>query len=410
MPFLHGSLSFSRFRVVGGSPKRLDDNLLDKFRGHVIGKGKARSDGEEVGWLGGRHLLDREFDTDKNVILDCLHFGLRVDTSKVPPDLMRAYIEQEREALLKAHDGWKPARIRKEAIETAKQRAAGEMKDGRFRSMRQFPILWDTRSDVIYLGATQPAVQERFMSLFRDTFDKRVERLSAGRLAYDWAEVAGNARRIETAQLAKYVPHERGNGHIEVYWTAADPASRDYLGNEFLLWLWWTVAEQSDVIHLPDETDASVLIVKQLTLECPWAETGKQVLTADGPASLPESRRALQGGKLPRKVGLVLHRDGSQYELALQAETFNVSGGVLPKLEKPSGEPVRGDLREQAEERVEQVRHFSATLDALYHAYLAQRFSDDWARVQREIAAWVLGVESADAIRGRMADAGVAAG
>src|SRR5437867_3273752 len=105
MSFLSGSVSFSRFHVVGGSPKRLDDALLEKLRAHAIGSQKVqRSDDVEVGWAGGRHLLDRTFDEERNVVLDCLHFGLRLDTARIPADLMRAYIEMELESL-KAENG-----------------------------------------------------------------------------------------------------------------------------------------------------------------------------------------------------------------------------------------------------------------------------------------------------------------
>ena len=80
MSFFAGTVSFSRFKVSGGSPKRLDDALLDKLRANAIGKHRsARNDHVDVGWVGGRHLLDRQFDVDKNVVLDCLHFGFRID-------------------------------------------------------------------------------------------------------------------------------------------------------------------------------------------------------------------------------------------------------------------------------------------------------------------------------------------
>jgi hypothetical protein len=401
MAFLSGSVSFSRFQVIGGSPKRLDDNLMDKFRTHAIGKQKTlRKDGIETGWLGGSHLLDLEFDADKNVILDCLHFGMRIDAAKVPPDLLRAYVQQELDALYKAHPGQKPARLKKEALDSGRRRAEQEVKDGRFRSMRQFPILWDTRNDTLYVGATQPAVLERLIPLFRESFDKRLEPLTAGRLAYQWAEKTGITRKIENAQVAKYIPHSSGNGHIEFFWTASDPASRDYLGNEFLLWLWHHLAEQSEVVSLADKADAAVMIVKQLTLECPWAESGKQVLTADGPANLPESRRALQTGKMPRKAGLIINRNSNQYEFALQLEKFLVSGGVLPKIEE------KLDARNFAEERIAQIRDFADCLDVLYEAFLVKRFGDEWPRVHQDIVAWLQGLDSSDLIRSRMARAG----
>lgn len=387
MGFLFGTVSYSRFQVVGGSPKRLDDNLMEKFRAHAIGKQRVmRSDREEVGWTGGRHLLDRDFDVEKNVILDCLHLGLRIDGSKVPPELMRAYLQQELDSLREKHsngDGKNLAKLKKLAAESAKQRVEQEIKDGRYRSQRAFPILWDTRNDVLYVGSVSPAVVERLQRLFRETFDKRLEPLTAGQAGYQWAESTGLTRRVETAQPARFVPHPEGNGHAEVYWSTKDPASRDYLGNEFLLWLWYTLSEESDTISLTDQSDAAVVIVKQLTLECPWAQFGKDVITADGPARLPESRLAIATGKLPRRIGLIVTRQEEQYEFTLAAESLAVSGAILPPLEDV------GDGRARVEERVEQVRHLSATVDLLFHAFLAKRLATEWQGELEKIGHWL---------------------
>jgi hypothetical protein len=386
MGFLSGSVSFSRFSVIGGSPKRLDDNLMDKFRAHAIGKQKVmRSDREETGWIGGRHLLDREFGVEKNVILDCLHFGLRIDSARVPPDLLRAYVQQEFDAVREKHggngNGRSLARLRKQATEAARHRAEQEIKEGRFRSQRQFPILWDTRNDVLFVAAAQPAVIERLQRIFRETFDKRLEPLTAGRAGYQWADQAGQSRRIESARPACFVPHPDGNGHAEVFWATKDPASRDYLGNEFLLWLWHTLSEETDSISLSDQGEAAVVIVKHITVECPWAQFGRAVITADGPSRLAESRRAIATGKLPRRIGLLVTRQEEQYEFILQAETLTVSAAVLP--------PVEENGRTRVEERVEQVRHLSATVDLLFQSFLARRLSSDWPSDLERIAQWL---------------------
>ncbi len=395
MAFLSGSVSFSRFEVVGGSPKRLDEQLLDKLRSNVIGKQRMqRPDHVEIGWVGGRHLLDRQFDAEKNILLECLHFGFRIDSANPPADLMRAYVEMELESLLKEGGsgngngnghGRFIGRLKKEAREAAARRVGQEIKEGRFRRQRQFPILWDTRGNVVYVGATQPGVLERLYPLFKETFGKRLEPLSAGRMSWASAERLGMSRPMESMRPSRFVKHPDGNGHGEVYWTAHDADSRDYLGNEFLLWLWYTLSEETDTIKLSDETDAAVVIVKQMTLECPWAESGKETITSDAPTRLPESRRAIQTGKLPRKVGLLVSRQGEQYELSLQAETLNVSGGRLPKPEENGN----GHGRARLEERVEQVRHLSATIDLLFDAFLRRRLAADWSGELNKITKWL---------------------
>lgn len=385
MSFLSGSVSFSRFRVLGGSPKRLDDSLLEKFRANRIGsRACLPADHEEVGWLGGRHLLDVEFDAEKNVVLDCLAFGMRLDANRIPPDLLRAYVELELEALHeKGGNGRALPRLRRQAADAARGRAEREIKDGRYRRLRQIPLLWDTRSDLLYVGATQPAICERLHPLFRATFNKRLEPVSAGYLAYQWAEAKGVDRRIEDLKPARFLERPEGNGHPDVYWTAHDSASRDYLGNEFLLWLWYTLWTESDTIELPDGTQAAVAFVKQLVLECPRGEEGRQVVTSDGPTQLPESRRAVATGKLPRRAGLMVSRQGQDYVFTLQAETFNVSSAVLPRTE------ANGDPHAHAEERVEQVRHLAQTVDLLYQTFLDRRLSPQWQTRLQQMTAWL---------------------
>ena len=385
MAFLFGSVSFSRFKIVGGAPKRLDDALLDKLRHHAIGAQRSvRPDHEEIGWLGGRHLLDRDFALEKNILVECLHFALRIDVSRIPPELLRAYVEQELESL-RAEGGARRdfARLKKQAVEAARRRADREIKDGHYRRSRQFPILLDGPRDVLYLAAGPPAVSERLHPLFRETFGKRLEPITAGQVAYEFAERHGLTRRIESLQPSKLVAPPDGDGRPDVWWTAHDPASRDYLGNEFLLWLWFTLGEDSDTVALPDDTEAAVVLVKNLTLECPWGENGKETISAEGPTQLPEARRAIQSGKLPRKAGLIVSRQDQQYTFTLQAETLNVSSAVLPKVE------TNGDPRACFEERVQQIRHLAETLDLLYGAFLKLRLSTDWPALSDRLRAWL---------------------
>jgi len=399
MPFLSGTVSFSRFRIAGGGPKRLDDNLLEKFRERRIGTDRVlRSDNVEAGWIGGRHLLDLDFDIEKNVLLDCLHLGMRIDASRVPPDLLRAYYQLELDSLHRDSgngNGRNMGKLRKQAKDAANKRAEQEVKQGRYRSLRQSPLLLDSRDDVLYVGATTPAVHERLHQLFKDTFGKRLEPMTAGHRAYAWGEEKGLSRKIENLPPTLFVDPAEQHGEPEVYWTSGDPHSRDFLGNEFLLWLWFHLSEREDTIKLSDGTEATVMIFKHLTLECPRAQTGKEVITCEGPTSLPEAKRAIQAGKLPRKAGLIVSRQGDQYFFILQAESFNVSGGVLPKLEDRLGDRGNGHSngngngRARHEERIEQIRHLAQTIDLVYAAFLERRLGLEWKRETEEIRNWL---------------------
>ncbi|MCK6455605.1 MAG: hypothetical protein L6Q92_03630 [Phycisphaerae bacterium] len=391
MGFLAGSASFTRFSIVGGAPKRLDAALLEKLSEHGIGRQREmRSDRVEAGWIGGDHILDRAFSEAKNFIGDAIHVALRIDTARVPPEIMRAYVRMELEALQRGREGRAvpAARQRQAAREAAQHRAETEIRQGRFHRMRQFPVLIDGCGDTLLIAASAESVFEHLHPLYRETFGKRLELITAGRLAYRLAELRGASRAVEQATPAPFVKNPEGDGSAFVYWTMHDPASRDFLGNEFLIWLWWHLAERSDTIALGDKSDAAVVIVKQLVLECPWARNGRTTIVCDGPARLPEAHRAIRGGKLPRRAGLVVSREGRQYEFSLSADSMRVSSAVLPTLEgeDEASPPMPAD-------RVEQVRHLIATIDLLFDAFLSRRTSSAWSEDFAAIVRWLKRVE-----------------
>jgi hypothetical protein len=214
--------------------------------------------------------------------------------------------------------------------------------------------------------------------LFQQTFNVSFEALAAGRQAYVQAEVRGQTKGVDDATPSAFAP---GKPLAEVVWQP-DEAGRDFLGNEFLLWLWYVLEEETDTLKLMDDSEVTAMIARTLQLECPRGMTGKESITSDGPARLPEARRAVQAGKWPRKAGLILVRHDHQYELTLQAEKLAISGAKLPQLE---------NLEERArrEERVTQVRHLLETLDLLYDAFGKRRLGNHWPKELGKMQKWL---------------------
>ena len=124
------------------------------------------------------------------------------------------------------------------------------------------------------------------------------------------------------------------------------------------------------------------MFARNLVLECPRGQTGKESITSDGPARLPEAKRAVQAGKLPRKAGLTLVRHDNQYELTFQAESLAVSGAKLPQ-------PENLEDRARLEERVNQLRHLLETLDLLYDAFGNRRLGNGWPRELGKMQKWL---------------------
>jgi hypothetical protein len=378
--FLTGRVSATRFRVAGRAPRAFGPDYLDKLAAHAIGKQRvASADGVEVGWIAGDHILDRQFDLAKNIVNDSLHFEMRIDQQKIPGDLLRAYTQEELQELTgNGSSGTPSARQRREARQSARERLEKEAADGRFLRRKSVPVLWDGRSNELLAGTTSTAMVDRLHALFEQTFDRGFELHGAARQAFEQAEGRGQVRGVDDASPAPFIA---GKALSEVAWQP-DQASRDFLGNEFCLWLWYVLDEESDTLQMADKSETTVMLTRTLQLECPRAETGKESIMSDAPTRLPEARQAIQSGKLPRKVGMIVVRHDKQYEFTLHAETLAITSAKVPA-------PEEDDDRARLDTRIDTVRHLVETLDLLYDAFGARRFASSWPKDLARIQKWL---------------------
>jgi hypothetical protein len=298
---------------------------------------------------------------------------------KLPAELLRAYTHIELQGLAAANPSGIPsARQKREAREAARDRLEQEARDGRFVRRKVYPILWDAQSNELLVGTTSVTALDRLHSVFEQTFGHGFEPLGAGKQAFRLAEVRRQTQGVDDAGPSSFIP---GVSPSEVAWLL-DEDSRDFLGNEYLLWLWYMLDDDSDTLPLSDGSEVALMLARSLVLECPRGQTGRETITSDGPTRLPEARRAIQAGKLPRKVGVTLVRHDHQYELVLQAESLAVTGARLPA-------PEATDARTRLEERVTQLRHLLETLDLLYDGFTERRATDAWPKELAQMQKWL---------------------
>jgi hypothetical protein len=390
MSFLSGRVTFFRYRITGRPPRSFGPDHLARLANHAAGRQRhAAADGVEVGWTAGDHILDTDFELAKNIVDDTLHFALRVDQQKMPGDLLRAYTQVELKALAAGNPSGLPsARQKREARDAARERLEKEAGDGRFLRRKAIPLLWEARANELLVGTTAATAVDRLHTLFQQTFGNGLEALGAGRQAFNLAEVRQQTRGVDDAQPSAFVP---GGAAGDVAWVR-DEASRDFLGNEYLLWLWYVLDSDADEVLLEDGSEVTAMLSRSLVLECPRGQTGRETIYSDAPARLPEARRAVQAGKLPRQAGLTLVRHDRQYELTLHAETLAVTGAKLPAPEATEERAVR-------EERVELLRHLLETLDLLYDAFGRRRCGAAWTRELAQMKKWLQQPERTAAAR-----------
>lgn len=372
MPFLpSGSCSFVRFGVNATRPRNFNTDHLDSLRLHP----GIRSGDAELGWAAGDHVLDADFTEMKQIWPDHLAWDLCVKTDKLPADLMKAYYEVELKALCRDNPSGLPsARQKREAKESARERLEQEAKDGRFVKRSLKNCLWDGLRNEVFFGSTSAADHDRFATLFEKSFGAELDLITAGTLAL---KLHPEAKDEHLSQFVPYVtPEEAG-------WCPND-AVPDFLGNEFLLWLWFTGDIDTDTIKLPDDSDLTFMFSGGVKVEDPRSISGRGTLNSDSAVRLPEAKVAVKHGKLPRQAALTFVRHDEQFGLILQAESLAVTSCKLPK---PPEDIV--EHRARLEHRLQALHDLAETIDLLFAAFLNVRLSPMWPMHLSNIQGWL---------------------
>jgi hypothetical protein len=258
------------------------------------------------------------------------------------------------------------------------------------------PVLFDLVKRSVLAPVSSDAAFKELRSLVESTYGCKLARRSAGTLAADMLADRGLAGDLDDALPDAFTPppaeamaraQDAGAPRIgnrpEVPWALAGGEPKDFLGNVFLLWLWWHAEAREGIV---DTKDGAVAIVvdKVLDLECPWGVTGKVSLRGETPTRTQEATKALQSGKWPRKLGLLLAAHGQEFECQLQGDRFAVSG---LKLQPPS--EAAKTQRLEAEERLDMLATFDGVLMGLYEHFLGERFSKNWPARRQQVTDWI---------------------
>lgn len=380
MALLTGRSTFIRFKVIGSKARSFGEEHIERLSSHAAGKSRiASADGIEVGWTTGEHLLDTSFTLEKNIINDALFFALRIDCDKIPSDRLKAYAAIELAALSKDNpSGFASSKQKREAKQAARERLEEEAKDGRYRKSTIIPVMWDLRTGEVWYGATSFTHLDRFATHFHQTFGLKLEIITAGRRSYQLAELKEKTRNVDDAALTKFT-HDTP---VEPAWIA-DESSRDFLGNEFLLWLWYYLDRVDDTITLEDKSDLTVMMARSLILDCPRGQMGQDAFRSEGPTRLPEAKRAAQAGKLPRRAGMTIVRHDQQFELTLHAESLAIGTAKIPNPPEDVTDP-----RARLECRVDQLRFLTESLDLLFARFLEDRLDKSWGEL-KSVSNWL---------------------
>ena len=160
----------------------------------------------------------------------------------------------------------------------------------------------------------------------------------------------------------------------------SQPGGVEYLGPEFLTWLWWR-AEVNPCFRHADETEVFVHFDEHLEFRGERAAARRTTLRSGMPGASMEARAALRSGKTLVAARLLLARGEDEMRFTLKAENLEVSGLRLPA---PEGD-TRNDRLLACLDGQEQ---FLDDLDLCLATFLAVRCTPEWEQELEHIRQW----------------------
>jgi len=158
-----------------------------------------------------------------------------------------------------------------------------------------------------------------------------------------------------------------------------------FLGNEFLLWLWFAGDVTGGMHELGDGSVVEVSLENQLKLIDPLSARESISMRGEDPFGSPEADQALKHGKLPAKVQLRLKQGESEWIASLNGPALALSGIKLPALlDEAADEPLF--------ERLRLLEQLDDLLHELYRQFLTVRLSPSWtSEILPAMKRWVAG-------------------
>ena len=167
-------------------------------------------------------------------------------------------------------------------------------------------------------------------------------------------------------------------------------AEKRFLGQEFLLWLWYKSEERGGSIALPERGDVTVVFEKHMLLEAGEGQEQERLICRGLQTELREARAGLLLAKKPEQARLRISWDEREFGVTISAALFEFRNVRLPKTVSEADDD---DTPEALEARIlERVALFELLCELvleLFRLFLNVRLAADWPQELARVRAWV---------------------
>ena len=362
MPFDHGNVT-CRVCLL---PKNLPADVLARFEAKAAGSLDSVRDEVQIGWVSGRHLLERRIDDETAILGGHLHLCLRQAQRKVPSSLLRAECRMAELAYMAEN---KTPVVNRKERKRIKEEVTLNLLPKMPPQLSGTYFTVDASAKRLYVSATSDKQLENFLAFFSQTTGIEPIPLGPEMAARELFEANPDA-----APPVNYSPE------------LPDGNAGGTLGQNFLTWLWFLQEETNGELPKTQLGEFSFVIDGPLTFIAEGEGNGahESTLRKGAPTISAEAKSALIVGKKLKRAKIILARSKTElWNVAVDADSF-----VLRGMKLPEGEALEAGAA--FEERITALHIFQALFYALFERYLKEvRDSQKFAVLQKRAKQWV---------------------
>jgi hypothetical protein len=148
-----------------------------------------------------------------------------------------------------------------------------------------------------------------------------------------------------------------------------------FLGEEFLTWLWYVIEKDQDLIKNFDKDFIALEIGNRMVFENRRKESGERITIKGDGASLEEGILTLKKGALVTELNVVYKSVELTWQFTLKGESLNVSSLNLPSTDVPESEE---DLEGFVLEKIFLYDKILNLLENIFTHFVKLRLSNRW--------------------------------
>jgi len=167
-------------------------------------------------------------------------------------------------------------------------------------------------------------------------------------------------------------------------------SEKNFLGQEFLPWLWYKSEERGGTVFLPGAGDIQVVFEKHMLLESGQGESLEKLICRGLQTELQEARTGLRMGKKLEQARIYLAKGDYEWRLTLGATLFEYRNASLPKTVS-AAEEAHDPMAWEAKvlERIGMSEEAMHTIDELFRLFLQVRTGSDWSQELDRLKGWI---------------------